>query len=139
MSRSRLVRWWQRSLGSKARRLVRSCRLRVEPLEQRELLDGAAVINYSDLGPSGRLVTGFYYDLLGRQPEVAEVTSWTNAIGSNLDNVGIAKAFIGSDEYHAKLLRNDYRALLNRDADPAGLAAWLQKMRTGVPEQQILT
>jgi len=111
-------------------------------LEQRELLDvsgGAAVINYSDLGPSGRLVTGFYYDLLDRQPQVAEVTSWTNAIGSNLDNVGIAKAFIGSDEYHAKLLRNDYQTLLNRDADPAGLAAWLQKMRSGVPEQQILT
>src|SRR5712692_4677909 len=138
MSYSKLARWWQRS---QARRPVQSPRgLRVENLEQRMLLDvsgGAAVINYSDLGPSGRLVTGYYYDLLGREPQVAEVASWTNAVGSSIDNVAIAKAFIGSEEYHAKLLRSDYEVLLNREPDSAGLAAWLQKMRAGVTEQQV--
>src|SRR5579871_65570 len=137
MARNTRNYWWQRPLAPSARR---SLGLRVECLEQRELLDagGAAVINSSDLGPAGRLVTGYYYDLLGREPQVAEVASWTNSAGANLNNAGVAQAFIGSAEYKTKLLRSDYQTFLGRDADPAGLASWLQKMQAGMTEQQIL-
>ncbi len=69
MARNTRNDWWQRPLVPSSRRSARkSLGLRVECLEQRELLDagGAAIINSSDLGPAGRLVTGYYYDLLGR-------------------------------------------------------------------------
>ncbi len=114
---------------------------------ERQLLDGIlASDEYFVLqgGNNADFVAGLYADLLGRAPDLAGQEAWVNA----LDNDGVSRAavadgFVASDEF-IRLLVDDptnvvpdtvfeslYQGLLNRNADQAGLDAWVGAILAG--------
>ena len=83
------------------------------------------------------VVTGFYYDLLHRQPSPAELAGWTSALQSGIAPVQIAQGFLNSAEFRTTVVRTNYERLLGRDPSPQELFAWLNEMKTGVGVQQL--
>jgi hypothetical protein len=100
-------------------------RLAIEQLEARDLLTTSAV------------VTGFYYDLLHRQPSPAELAGWTAALQTGVTPLQIAQDFLNSAEYRTTLIRSNFERLLGRDPSSHELFAWLNEMKTGVGGQQL--
>ncbi len=83
-------------------------------------------------------VAGFYTDVLGRPSTPEEMAAWTDFLRANCNADGVravARGFFGSAEFAARPLSLAdqvtvlYRALLGRDPDPAGLAAWADVLR----------
>jgi hypothetical protein len=84
-------------------------------------------------------VAGFYQDVLGRSPEPAGLTSWTNFLRANCNAAGfntIGVAFFDSAEFRTArplplsgLVTALYRAFFDRDPEPAGRATWVQHFR----------
>jgi hypothetical protein len=84
------------------------------------------------------IVTKMYMDTLGRQPDATGLANWVNALRAKTLTVAqAASQFYSSDEFYQNLGGNSketwikalYSKLLNRGADPQGLAYWLG--RTG--------
>ncbi len=85
-------------------------------------------------------VAGFYQDVLGRQPEPAGHAAWVNALLANCNAGGfnaLGVAFFDSEEFRTArplslngLVTVLYRAFLDRDPEPGGLAHWAQQFRT---------
>ena len=80
---------------------------------------------------SDTLVRRLYREVLGRSPSGGEVADWTRYLASTGDAAGVARAFFDSAEYlgrprplaeHVRVL---YRALLGREPDAQGHAAWV--------------
>src|SRR5262245_18394652 len=88
--------------------------------------------------PLQHYITGLYVQVLGRAPGPGEVTPWADFLRANC-NVGGAQAvvqgFFGSAEFAARPLSPTeqvtviYRAMLGRDPDPSGLAAWVDVLQ----------
>lgn len=124
-----------------------TARPRVEALEKRELLDAGAAnrLFWPKVVPHGApppafdqtpFITGLYFDILQRQPQSSEVAGWNAALNAGASRGQVINGFLISDEYHADLIRRDYRTLLGREADPTGLQLWLQAMKHGLTPQQ---
>ncbi|MBX3025562.1 DUF4214 domain-containing protein [bacterium] len=86
------------------------------------------------------LITSFYVDILGRQPEAGAVDSWYNGYFLAAVNNGIdvryvpsemARLFFGSQEYanrnrtNAQFITDCYQAFLRRQPAQSELDAWL--------------
>jgi subtilisin len=84
----------------------------------------------SDRAGVTALVTRFYRELLGREPDAAGLTAWVDYIVATGDLGTTAAIFVQSGEFEARSLsvRGQvtvlYRGLLGRDPDPGGLAVW---------------
>jgi hypothetical protein len=146
MSFTWLNRPWRPSRASRTPSRARgAAKLRVEELEQRELLDAASGMKPPVRHPGplpvfdqSNFVTGLYYDLLHRQPQQAEVTGWTSALYGGVSREQIILGFLGSTEYRTDLLREDYQTFLNRDPDTGGLQALLQALGQGATPQDLM-
>src|SRR5262249_19933394 len=92
----------------------------------------------------GKLVGGYYADLLGRPGEAAGVQAWRDAVhAGRLSADQVAEAFLASDEFLAKALaagggtasekytRALYQSVLGRAATPAELANWVRYLDAG--------
>ncbi len=85
------------------------------------------------------LVARFYSDVLDRPPEPAGAAAWSGFLRDNCNAFGfdtLARNFFGSDEFvQTKSLTLDqlvtkfYLALLDRQPEPAGAAAWADVLR----------
>src|SRR5262245_42629178 len=85
------------------------------------------------------LVGRFYSDVLDRSPEVSGATSWSNFLHANCNASGfetLARNFFASDEFLLtksltidQLVSKFYRALLNRQPEAGGAAAWADVIR----------
>ena len=85
-------------------------------------------------------VSGFYQDVLGRQSEPVGLASWIGFLQANCNAAGfnnLGVAFFDSPEFRTVhpltlngLVTALYRAFLDRDPDPGGLAVWVQQFRT---------
>jgi hypothetical protein len=74
--------------------------------------------------PNERFVQSLYLVLLNRTASNAEVAFWVNQLPA-LGRAGVARSFLGSNEYRADLIAAYYYTLLHRPADAAGMNAWL--------------
>ncbi len=81
----------------------------------------------------GAVVTKFYTDTLGRQPEAAGLSYWVGILRSGRLTVAqVASAFYASDEYYTHLgggtdrswVTELYRTLLHREPEATGLDYW---------------
>jgi Peptidase_C39 like family len=88
------------------------------------------------------LVTGAYSTLLGRAPDAAgfaywnqQATSW-KALGASDTDIEnkLSVAFSASNEAISKSVNAQYQALLGRDADPEGLAAFSASVKQQLSE-----
>ena len=87
------------------------------------------------------LLTGFYHDTLGREPDSSGLAYWTDQLRSGHRSVAsVASLFYSSPEYFSNIAHgslttwvNDlYTKLLHRSADSAGRSYWvLQATRRG--------
>jgi hypothetical protein len=84
----------------------------------------------SDRAGVTALVTRFYRELLGRDPDSSGLTAWVDFIVATGDVASMAAIFVGSAEFETRPLTVRgfvtalYRAFLARDPDAGGLAFW---------------
>ena len=76
------------------------------------------------------LVSRWYVDLLGRQPDSVGLQAHTRALESGRSAFEVTSALTSSAEYRSVKVRQIYFAALGRDADTAGQAAWTSKWQT---------
>lgn len=83
-----------------------------------------------------RVVTGFYRDTLGRDPDQGGLDTWRRALRSGTPVAEVAAAFYASTEYYQRLGGNTdptwvedlYVKLLGRASDPSGKAGWVREV-----------
>ena len=71
------------------------------------------------------LVSRWYVDLLGRQPDTAGLSSHIRALEAGFSLFEVASALTSSAEFRSLKVRQVYFAALGRDADSAGQEAWV--------------
>jgi hypothetical protein len=97
-----------------------------------------AALDFFGLDAVSVFVSGFYQDVLGRNPEPAGLAAWRSFLLANCNAGGfnaIGNAFFDSVEFRSRPLTLNglvtalYRAFLDRDPEPGGLAGWVQHFR----------
>ena len=79
-----------------------------------------------------------YHDLLGRVPDATGLTTYANALDSNtLSTTQVADSITGGAEFHGVEARQEYQALLHRDADPFGFNTWVNALGAGATVEQL--
>ncbi len=90
--------------------------------------------------PLDAFVTGFYDEILGRQPSAAELAAWTGFLQANPTPAGASgfvHTFLDGPEYLATPVTAEgfvatlYRAFLGREPDAPGLAGWAGALLDG--------
>ena len=89
-------------------------------------------------------VSRLYSVVLGRTPDEAGINNWSNLLMTGSQNGATASyGFVFSDEFNKRNLSNAekvdvmYRAFLNREADAAGKAMWVNALDAGVGLEKI--
>lgn len=91
------------------------------------------------------VITKFYRDTLGREPDADGLRGWIAAAQSGMPVAQIASAFYASPEYFMTVGRGDhriwvgdlYRKLLLREGDAAGVEGWVQALGRGMPRDTL--
>lgn len=149
-----LVHSWIRRLqaGHRKTKPLTRTRLGFDFLERREVLDATlgtltsrlpvappvfgpvfpqATTDAVDAETNRSFVTGLYYDLLHRQPQLAEVDGWAQTMGNGMSRGQVLQAFLGSSEYRGGIIQDYYTKFLGREAEPIGIIGWLAEMHKG--------
>ncbi|GAB3029868.1 hypothetical protein GCM10027052_02390 [Parafrigoribacterium mesophilum] len=91
------------------------------------------------------VITNFYRNTLGREPDSSGLRGWIDAARSGMPVAQIAAAFYSSPEYFSTVGHNDYRTwvadlykkLLLRTADEGGLNGWVAALNAGMPRDTV--
>ncbi|MCQ2529505.1 MAG: DUF4214 domain-containing protein [Saccharofermentans sp.] len=84
-----------------------------------------------------------YTEALGRSLDPAGAKAWADAIRGGADGAKVAHGFFFSAELEAKKLSDEefvarlYKTFMDREADPAGLNAWVQALKKGATREQV--
>jgi mucin-19 len=104
---------------------------------------GSTEYSLRQIEPAIRL----YYAALARPPDYTGLTNWSNALQTGtLTLTGAADQFAASAEFLLKygsldntgFVQQLYRNVLGREADPAGLADWVERLDGGATRGAIL-
>ena len=78
------------------------------------------------------LVVAAYQDFLGRSPGQSEIDFQSGALwNGQVTREGFLRSLANSNEWLAQIVRRMYLDTLGREPDPAGLATWVDWIRTG--------
>jgi hypothetical protein len=97
-------------------------RLRVEPLEAREVPTAALDTTY---------ISTLYQGLLGHAPDAVGLNFWMSQLNAGLTRADVAFGITQSPEFRAHQVQFLYQSLLGRPADPAGLAFFTNQLLFG--------
>jgi hypothetical protein len=91
-------------------------------------------------GTNTTFITALYQTFLGRAPENAPtgLPYWLNRLLTD-SREAVSAAISNSDENRTDLITSYYQDYLRRNPDPAGLAAWMSNLASGMPEPQIVS
>lgn len=78
-----------------------------------------------------RYVCRTYTDLLGRTASTADKDYWLGRLRSGENRAAIVKAFTGTPEYRASVVRGIWRAYLGTDPDAATRQRWVEQLGRG--------
>lgn len=102
----------------------------------------SAVINSTEYRTN--LIQGLYQSILGREAETAGLNYWLDFFAAGHTVEEMKAQFYGSDEYfnnqggsNEGLVDSFYVAFLNRHAEPAGLAYWLNQLNGGETRSEV--
>lgn len=106
----------------------------------------AAMINLSNDDISGIRfvykkhiwVASLYRDILGRRFDVEGLDGWIKALYKGKGIIDISRGFVYSEESSNIEISKLYHLILEREAEPAGLASWAKEYRTAMSLQQIM-
>ena len=89
-------------------------------------------------------VTRLYEVCLDREPDASGLNNWVSQLTSGRSTgTQVAYGFVFSNEFKSKNYCNEdyvkqlYRAFLGREADSAGLADWVSKLKTGTTREEV--
>lgn len=89
-------------------------------------------------------VTRLYRDCLGREPEAAGLSGWSEQLcNRKIDGATIGAGFVFSDEYMNKgttkteYIKMLYKVFMGREADEAGLTYWKNQMSAGKTREDV--
>ncbi len=86
----------------------------------------------TDLTPPSSFITASFVDFLGRQPTAAEVNAYVKAVWTNtMSRTTYLSTLANSSEWLSVIVRKMYLDTLGREPDPAGLATWVDWIRSG--------
>ncbi len=84
------------------------------------------------------VVTQFYRDLLGREPDSPGLQFWTGLLDQQQASAyQVALGLVNSTEYRMREVENVYHTFLHREADPTGLKDWTQFLQQGHTLEQL--
>lgn len=98
-----------------------------------------------DIAYVNDFVTDLYNNMLGREPDAAGQENWVGQIvDGNMSATEVADGFYYSPEFTAmsaemtteEYVQTLYRAILGREADPNGLADWVNRIDTGAATRE---
>jgi hypothetical protein len=89
-------------------------------------------------GTDENYILGLYSSMLQRLPSQAELVGWEIALNNGLSRPALSGAIVTSREYRADLVQSYYLTFLQRSADAAGVAAWVNALNAGATDQQVL-
>lgn len=99
---------------------------------------------YNSVEHRGLQVDFYYANYLGRRADPAGRAVWTNALASGLAEKDFLAQLLGSAEFHARSNSDNglfvsrlYSMVLNRPAETAGYAAWVQAIQSGTSRQAV--
>jgi len=91
----------------------------------------ALAANPAAVSAEQNFVTHVYQELLGRAPDSAGLTNWTNLLTQGTSRIQIVAAIEAGREFRSMEVQNLYSRLLNRVADTAGLSACVNFLGQG--------
>lgn len=104
--------------------------------ESIDLENEAAPIDEDD--PTTQFVRRLYNVILLREPDPKGLEEWVNQLKSGVETgAEVTRGFVFSKEFIERNYSNEeyisllYKAILGRDPDEAGLAAWVSELETG--------
>ena len=98
-----------------------------------------------DIAYVNDFVTDLYNNMLGREPDAAGQENWVGQIADgNMSATEVADGFYYSPEFTAmsaemtteEYVQTLYRAILGREADPNGLADWVNRIDSGAATRE---
>ena len=93
---------------------------------------------HPDLSPDAAWVTALYQDLLGRDPEPEATGAWVSFLQTH-GKQSVLPIFVASDEYRSDAINNLFQTYLGRSLDSVAAPAFLQAMRQGLTQDELLT
>jgi hypothetical protein len=88
-------------------------------------------------GSASSWLTGVYHEVLGRTPDSAGLTAWTQALHAGLTRSDVALAIVDSPEADSRLVAAAYLDILRRNPDPSGLAVWVGELQQGLTPSEL--
>ncbi len=95
--------------------------------------------------PTRDYVRHLYSTLLGREPEAAGLTDWTNRLKSKAETgAEVVQGIVFSDEFKNKKLSDEnyvtilYSALFDRGPDSSGYNGWVSDLKDGLSRNYVL-
>jgi hypothetical protein len=90
-------------------------------------------------GSNTSLVKAYYAALLGRSPDAAGLTYWTNLLAGGANRADTARAIMTSSlEGATDIVNHAYTTYLHRAPDAAGLNYWTLQIQQGATEVTII-
>jgi hypothetical protein len=93
---------------------------------------------------AGARIDELYRQVLGRAPEPGGESYWLHQLAGGRTLESVAAAFHGSEEYfagvgrrHDRYVESLYRRLLQREPDPSGHAAWVERLDRGTSRTEV--
>lgn len=83
-------------------------------------------------GNAAAWVTGMYQNLLDRSPDAQGLQYWTARLQAGESHDAVALGFAASPEREARVVNDEYRALLGRPASQTETATWVNQLVSGV-------
>jgi LCP family protein required for cell wall assembly len=90
-------------------------------------------------------VTRFYEQCLERQPDPGGLSEWVGRLlNGSKTGADVAEGFVFSEEFKAKNHSDEvfvtilYKAFFNREPDPNGYSAWLERLAGGMSRKTVL-
>jgi uncharacterized protein (TIGR03118 family) len=88
-------------------------------------------------GTTNGFLAALFQDALGRAIDMASQNTFTQQLAGGTSRSQVASEVFAGMEFQQNLVKADYQQLLNRPADPAGLAAAVAALQQGVTDQQL--
>jgi hypothetical protein len=110
-----------------------------QTIEQMEagIVGSAEYLQTRGGGTTAGFLTALYQDALGRAIDTVGQGIFTQQLAGGASRGQVASQVFASTEFQQALVQSDYRLLLNRVADPAGLNAFVTALQQGQTDQQI--